>query len=213
MVAMVALAVSVAVWASQREAPVVTRTAPQAAGVPAPSLVAAVPVAAPRAKVAPKVANAPSPQVTATAPAMVAAAPVDPVPPAAPFDRATYTTDPAAHCAVVAPGRCFQVAAPAATVAALARVGAGGFALAPGGEADLAALTEPGLPVTFTSFGLGAFTGSGLASITVAADADGVATARFRITPGTVGKCLIIAGSPVRAGTISFLVTVVGDNS
>jgi hypothetical protein len=63
------------------------------------------------------------------------------------------------------------------------------------------------MPVSFSSEGLGQFA-SGSSTITVAADAAGLATAAFTASAGTVGHCHIIAGSPVRAGTISFLVSI-----
>ena len=76
-----------------------------------------------------------------------------------------------------------------------------------GEEATFTARTQPGMPVTFTSFGLGEFTASGLQTVTVAADDAGDARARFRMSPGTVGNCLITAGCPVRASTLQFLVS------
>ena len=38
--------------------------------------------------------------------------------------------------------------------------------------------------------------------------AQGVAAATFQASAGTVGHCLVIAGSPVRAGNVEFLVSV-----
>jgi hypothetical protein len=87
-------------------------------------------------------------------------------------------------------------------------VGQTGFTCATGKRVVFQAKTEPGLPVTFTSMGLGTFVASGLTSVSSAAGADGVARADFEITTGTTGYVQIIAGSPVRAGTIPFLVNV-----
>ena len=124
------------------------------------------------------------------------------------FDRAAYLRDPAAYCAQSIPGRAWQVAAPSATTPLLGLVGASGFTCAPGQRVVLQARTEPGFPISFTSMGLGTFVASGLTTVTAAADADGVARADFAITPGTVGYVQITAGSPVRAGTLQFLVHV-----
>jgi len=124
------------------------------------------------------------------------------------FDRAAYIADPAAYLGRVVGGRCWEVANPAPDVAALAPAGATGFSVATGNTAVLSASTEPGMPVTYTSFGLGSFDGSGLHSISVAAGADGIAHASFRVTPGTVGSCLITAGSPVRANTLQFIISI-----
>ncbi len=124
------------------------------------------------------------------------------------FDRAGYRADPAGYLARIAPGRVHEVADPAAGVALIAPVGPSGFSVETNAEAVLAARTEPGMPVTFTSTGLGEFPDSGFPSITVAADDAGIARARFRVTPGTVGSCQIIAGSPAVAGTTTFLVSI-----
>lgn len=124
------------------------------------------------------------------------------------FNRAQYVADPARYLGKVAGGRIYEVSNPAADVDALAPVGATGFSVPTNGEATLAARTEPGMPVTFTSFGLGEFPASGLQSISVAADEQGIARAQFHVTPGTVGSCLVTAGSPVRANTLNFLITI-----
>lgn len=124
------------------------------------------------------------------------------------FSRAQYVADPDRYLGKVVGGRIYEVSNPAADVDALAPAGARGFSVPTNGEATLAARTEPGMPVTFTSFGLGEFPASGLQSISVAADEHGVARAQFRVTPGTVGSCLVTAGSPVRANTLNFLITI-----
>lgn len=124
------------------------------------------------------------------------------------FDRSAYRADPAAYCRVVDGSRCNQVAQPGPTTPALQGVGAGSLGVRTGAMVSLRARTEPGMPVSFTSQGLGEFPASGQSAVTVAADAQGEAVAEFRASPGTVGHCLIIAGSPVRAGTVEFLVSI-----
>lgn len=124
------------------------------------------------------------------------------------FNRAAYLADPAAYLGQIAGSRIYDVANPAADLAALAPVGPTGLSVATNTEATLAARTEPGMPVTFTSFGLGQFPASGLQTVTVAADEQGVARAQFRVTPGTVGSCLITAGSPVVSSNIQFLISI-----
>lgn len=123
------------------------------------------------------------------------------------FQRAAYLRDPQAYCAAIEPARCSAVAQPGPDVPVLEAIGGTGFVVAPGGLVTLAVQTDPGMPVSLTSFGLGAFV-NGMSTVTVPADANGQATAVFQITPGTVGNCLITAGSPVRAGTVQFLVRV-----
>lgn len=127
------------------------------------------------------------------------------------FDHAAYMADPKAYLSQVVGGRCWEVANPSPDVEILAPKGPTGFSAPTNGEVELVAATDPGMPVTFTSFGLGEFPATGLQSASVAADADGLARAVFRITPGTVGSCVITAGSPARAGTIQFLIAVTED--
>ncbi len=135
----------------------------------------------------------------------------DIAPPA--FDLEAYGKDPQAYAAQVIPGRCYQVAQPSPTVDLLCPVGSAGFVCPQGTVIDLRAQTDPGMPVTFTSLGLGVFPLTGLTSQTVIADANGLAVAPFGIDEATVGTVLVIAGSPVRAGTASFLIRVAPTSS
>ena len=124
------------------------------------------------------------------------------------FNRAAYLADPAGYLSQIAGSRIYDVANPAAGLAALAPVGPSGFSVETNTEATLAARTEPGMPVTFTSFGLGQFPASGMQTVTVAADDQGIARAQFLVNPGTVGSCLITAGSPVVSSTIQYLISI-----
>ena len=124
------------------------------------------------------------------------------------FHRAAYLREPQTYCAAVEPARCSAVAQPGPGVPLLEAIGGTGFVVAPQAAVTLSVQTDPGMPVSLTSFGLGAFQGSDVSAVTVQADANGVAQAVFQITDGTVGNCLITAGSPVRAGTVQFLVRV-----
>jgi hypothetical protein len=125
------------------------------------------------------------------------------------FDIASYHRDPVAYCSEAVPGRCWQVAQPSPTTPLLAVVGATAFSCPVGQSVVLRARTEPGAPLSITSFGLGVFPANGQTSISVQADAEGVASAEFGITTGTAGNVNLTAGSPVRAGTLQFLVHVV----
>jgi hypothetical protein len=158
--------------------------------------------------------SAPAPGLSSTALAQPQRGTVAPVASSEPGNVAsgfvidTYLADPGAYCRVVDGSRCNEVAQPGPTTPVLLSVGAGSIAVPTGGSVQVQAQTAPGMPVSFTSQGLGEFPASGQSAITVAADAAGVATAVFRASPGTVGHCLIIAGSPVRAGTVTFLVNI-----
>ena len=188
---------------------------------PAPTPRHTVPLASPHSTTAtPQQAVRPAVVLTSPAPstrpiavpiaADPAAHPEAYVPGATPpaFDRDAYLKDPAAYCRASVPGRTWQVAQPDATIPFLEPVGPTGFACATGKRVVLQAKTEPGMPVSFTSQGLGTFVATGLTAVTAAADQDGIARTEFAITPGTTGYVQITAGSPVRAGTIQYLITV-----
>lgn len=66
---------------------------------------------------------------------------------------------------------------------------------------------RPGQPVTFTSFDLGFFENQ-LTTITVVANDQGVAEARFQGPPGTISDVNILAASPVLSGRVRLTVHV-----
>ena len=61
--------------------------------------------------------------------------------------------------------------------------------------------------MTFTSADLGRFENQ-LTSITVAADASGVAKVKFTASPGTINTVRILSGSPLATGQVEFVVQV-----
>lgn len=123
------------------------------------------------------------------------------------FDRGQYLADPAWYLDHADGSRAHAPAQPAADVPMLEPVGGTSFHVAQRGSCQLAAKTEPGMPVTFFSYGLGQFA-SGYTAISVAADASGIARATFVAVDGTVGSCAISAASPVRGGVLHYLVTI-----
>lgn len=124
-----------------------------------------------------------------------------------PFDREAYLADPQAYLDVVEPGRVWQVAQPGPGIPRLSSLSRPLNRIEQGQSIVLKVKAIPGAPVTFTSFDLGAFENQ-LTSITVQADAEGVAAATFTGTPGTYNDVNILAGSPMTAGQIKFLVNV-----
>lgn len=127
-----------------------------------------------------------------------------------PFDLSAYVRDPLAYLNVIEPCRIWQQAEPGPGVDALVTVDGAQAALvtvAPGATQPLRVITWPGHAATFTSMDRGAFQ-NGLTSITVQADADGVATAQFTATPGTTDQVRIAAASPVVCGQVSFTVVI-----
>ena len=124
-----------------------------------------------------------------------------------PFDLQSYQADPQAYLEVHEPGRVWQSAQPGDGVPVIERVGKTKHAIRQGESVRLAVRTTARMPVTFTSFDGGAF-GSGLTSMSVAADDDGVAEVAFTGTSGTMGEINIIAASPVAAERVNFQVYV-----
>lgn len=116
-------------------------------------------------------------------------------------------SDPAAYAADVAPGRAFQSAAPGPGVPVLSAVGPTQVTMDQDGKVYLRVRSQANTPVTFTSFDLGSF-GNALATQTVVADANGVASVAFTAGPGTIDGVHILAGSPGASGQVPFVVTV-----
>ena len=130
-----------------------------------------------------------------------------------PWDQATYDRDPAAYCAQVVGDRAWQIAQPAADVPFLEPVGPTSVVARTGDIIRLSAKTKPGAPVSWTSNGLGEFKRTGVSSISEPSDQDGIASADFRLTKGTVGNVLITAGSPVCGSTLTYLIRITDDAS
>lgn len=125
-----------------------------------------------------------------------------------PFDAAAYKTNPQAYLDVVEPGRVFQSAQPGPGVPRLESVSPYVQQAIQGQSVPLQVQAPPGAPVTFTSFDLGQFAENQLSSVTVKADADGLATANFIGSPGTIADVNILAASPLASAQAKFVVNV-----
>jgi hypothetical protein len=125
----------------------------------------------------------------------------------APFDAEAFATNPTPYLQQSVPGRVFQTAQPGPAVPVLGARGPATHEVPHGGSTDLAVRAPAGAAVTFTTFDLGLFD-NGLASITVQANADGVATARFHAVGEVAGDIHLLAGSPQASGQVKFLVGV-----
>ena len=143
------------------------------------------------------------------------------------FDKAAYEADPAAYLAVSEPGRVYQTAQPGRGVPVLRPASSQFVAMTQGETIELAVKGVPavgnnagndasgatsgggasGGPVTFTSADLGRFENE-LTSITVAADARGIAKVHFTAPPGTINTVRILRGSPLATGQVEFVVQV-----
>lgn len=124
-----------------------------------------------------------------------------------PFDQATYLANPTAYLNVVEPGRIWQVAQPGKGVPRLTYLVERIQTIEQGQSVTLKVQALKDAPVTFTSFDLGAFQNQ-LTSVTVKADAKGVAQAVFTGTRGTINNVNILAGSPMTSGQLRFVVNV-----
>ncbi len=125
----------------------------------------------------------------------------------APFDAAAFRASPEKYLNVVEPGRVWQVAQPGPGVKRLTSVSSEYEFIEQGQSVSLKVQADPGAPVTFTSFDLGAFDNQ-LTSQTVKADEKGLAKATFIGTGGTRGEVKILAASPLSSGQVQFLVQV-----
>lgn len=129
------------------------------------------------------------------------------VPPRA-FDAGAYRENPRAYLDTVEPNRVFATAAPGPDVPRLAPVSPRLQMAQQGEPVELRVQAPPGAPVTFSAFDLGTFTETGLTSVTVAANDQGVAMATFVAPPGTIEDVNVLAGSPLASGQMKFVVNV-----
>lgn len=123
------------------------------------------------------------------------------------FDADTYRSNPQAYLDVVEPGRIWQSAQPEMGVQPIAKVSKARHQIKQKESVRLSVKVEPQAPVTFTSFDLGIFQNS-LPSITVAANAQGIAEVAFTGTVGTEHDVNILAASPMNSGQAKFLVNI-----
>lgn len=124
-----------------------------------------------------------------------------------PFDQATYLANPDAYLNIVEPGRIWQVAQPGKGVPRLTYLVERFQTIEQGQSVTLKVNAVKNAPVTFTSFDLGSFHNR-LTSVTVKADAKGIAQAIFTGTPGTINDVNILVGSPMTSGQLKFTVNV-----
>ena len=126
----------------------------------------------------------------------------------APFDETAFRKDPQAYLNVIEPGRVYQVRKPGKGVPVLMAHEAELFHCVPMGEVRLAVQALSHAPVTFLTSNGGIFRESKLNSVTVQADAEGVASATFYANPGATHDCPVIVGSPMCAANVTLIVRV-----
>ena len=122
-----------------------------------------------------------------------------------PFDPAAFARAPAAWLKVIEPGRIYLRAKPGPGVARIAAAATDLVHLAKDGTCELAVRVPPGAPVTFHAHEYGRFA-NGLATLSVRADAGGVARVTLRAPADTVGNGHVSAASPLAVGGVDFLV-------
>ncbi len=127
--------------------------------------------------------------------------------PPPPFDKEAYEKDRQAYLDTVEPGRIFQYKESAPGVVALKRDSKYLYSVLQGEKVVLRVMAEPGAPVTFYSGRLGQFPNQ-LATVTIAADNEGVAQTEFLASAGTRDEIDIVAASPLHSGQVRFLVQV-----
>jgi hypothetical protein len=123
---------------------------------------------------------------------------------ARPFDQASFDNDPEAYLSEIEPSRCYQTATPGQEVPRLSAPSGLRTELSGDEPAILWIVTAPNAPVTYTAFTGGFFTENGISSVSVRADARGLASAHFRADRGAEGDLMVIAGSPLASGMQQF---------
>lgn len=126
---------------------------------------------------------------------------------AKPFDAEAYAINPDAYINEVEPSRVFNPAQPGDGVKAIRPDGSPYHRVVQGESVMLTVQAVPGAPVTLTSFQLGYFENE-LTSITVKADDQGFAKAKYTAGGGTIDDVQILAASPMTTGQVKFLVNV-----
>ncbi|MDB4778152.1 hypothetical protein OAG68_01720 [bacterium] len=120
-----------------------------------------------------------------------------------PFDQEKYDADPQAYLNKIRPGRVFQSAQPGPDVNRLTSISDSFVSVLQGESVQLKVKAEPGAPVAFYTPEIGTFENQ-LKSITVAADKEGVATAKFTLGRGSSGLVNVLAASPVNSDHAKF---------
>jgi len=125
----------------------------------------------------------------------------------APFNKEKYLKNPQKYINTIEPGRVFQAAQPGNDVQRLKSTSSAYQEINQSEWITFTIQTEPGMPVSMTSFDLGLFENQ-LTATTVKADERGIANIKFSGPPGTFGDVNILASSPVCSGTLRFIVNV-----
>ncbi len=120
-----------------------------------------------------------------------------------PFDQEKYDADPKVYLDQIRPGRVFQSAQPGPDVKRLTAISEPFISLLQGDAVQLKIKADPGSPVAFHTQEIGTFENQ-LKTITVAADEDGVASAKFTLGRGTSGLVNVLAASPVHSDQVKF---------
>jgi hypothetical protein len=125
-----------------------------------------------------------------------------------PFDEASFEHDPEAYLSRIEPSRCYQTAKPGPDTPVLEAVSPLRTNVAWRNAIPLWVKTVPNAPATFTVFGGGYFADNGVGTVSVRADARGLAAAHFTADPGITGDVSVIVASPLAAGTQRFYIRV-----
>ena len=123
------------------------------------------------------------------------------------FNAGAYAADPARYANEVVPGRALQSATPGPNVPVLLPLVPTQLTISQDQQTILRVKSQPGIPITFTSFDLGRF-GNSLVSQTVVTDASGVGSVSFTAGPGTIDAVHVLAGSPGASGQVLFDIMV-----
>ena len=127
---------------------------------------------------------------------------------APPFDAERFAADPDAYLTAVVPERIFQTAEPAIDVPQLAAEVATRQNVVLGDGIDLRVRTSALSPVTYCAADGGTFP-NGRSTMSVRADAQGLASVRYAPSQGTFHRARVVAASPMTSGRVAFTLTVI----
>ena len=127
--------------------------------------------------------------------------------PAEAFNEENYLRDKQAYLSQIRPGRIYQTKPVGEDTTPLTNESPRYSEVIQGESVILKVKATPGFPVTFHTQQLGEFNNR-LKTISVEADADGVATAVYSAVSGVSGLVRITAASPVHSGQVRYIVDV-----
>ncbi len=126
-----------------------------------------------------------------------------------PFDEEAYKKDKDSYLHQIVPARVNQFLNPGKNTPIIAPNGSMDYACKPLGSVDLSVKVKSHAPVTFTTTHGGVFKSTGLSTVTVAADKNGIADVTYVASRGTLHQAYVLCASPLTSGQLKFSIYVI----